>query len=144
MGSGYADITPADDQQSVGEVELAVPADASYVALLRTVTASMAARRDFTLEEIDDLRLAVDEASALLLPQARDGDRLAVLFGGGDELTLRIDVALVFAEGAGGAVEVDDRNFAWMVLAALADSVSTFRLSDRLVVSLVKSRSARV
>ena len=36
----------------------------------------MAARRDFTLEEIDDLRLAVDEASALLLPHARDGDQL--------------------------------------------------------------------
>lgn len=51
-------------------VELTVPASASYVSVLRTVTASLAARRDFTIDEIDDLRIAVDEASALLLPHA--------------------------------------------------------------------------
>lgn len=141
MDSEHGQLDPA-DPSGTGEVELAVPADASYVALLRTVTASMAARRDFTLEEIDDLRLAVDEASSLLLPRAGTGDRLAVLFGG-DADTLQVQVALV-AAGDAEPGEVDDTSFAWMVLAALADSVSTFRRPDRLVVALTKSRSARV
>ena len=53
-----------------------MPADPAYISVLRTVTASLAARRDFTIDEIDDLRIAVDEASALLLPHATAGAAL--------------------------------------------------------------------
>ena len=41
--------------------------------MLRTATAGLAARLDFTLDEIEDLRIAVDEACALLLPDAVPG-----------------------------------------------------------------------
>ena len=56
-------------------VELTVPADPAYLSVLRTVIASLAAQRDFTLDEIDDLRIAVDEAGALLLPHAAPGSQ---------------------------------------------------------------------
>ncbi len=46
---------------------LTVPADGSYLAVLRTATAGLAARLQFTLDEIEDLRIAVDEACAMLL-----------------------------------------------------------------------------
>src|SRR5438552_18911878 len=48
-------------------VVLVVPADGSYLAVLRTATAGLAARLQFTLDEIEDLRIAVDEACAILL-----------------------------------------------------------------------------
>lgn len=123
-------------------VELTVPASASYVSVLRTVTASLAARRDFTIDEVDDLRIAVDEASALLLPHAGAGARLSAEFDG-SATTLRVRVTLNgLAEP--GAVTLDKTNFAWLVLSALADCVSTTTIGDRVGVTLSKARSPRV
>ena len=48
-----------------------MPADTAYVAVLRTTTAGLAARLDFTLDDIEDLRIAVGEACAMVLEQAR-------------------------------------------------------------------------
>ena len=57
-------------------VELRLPADAAYLSVLRTATAGLAARLDFTLDEIEDLRIAVDEACAMLLPDVVPGEPL--------------------------------------------------------------------
>ena len=65
-------------------VEVRLPANSAYVSLLRTVTAGLAARLDFTLDEIDDLRIAVDEACALLLPDANASDELVCRYSLGD------------------------------------------------------------
>ena len=57
----------APDRSTTGKedvVVLVVPADGSYLAVLRTATAGLAARLQFTLDEIEDLRIAVDEAPA--------------------------------------------------------------------------------
>jgi serine/threonine-protein kinase RsbW len=121
-------------------VELTVPASAAYVSVLRTVTASLAARRDFTIEEIDDLRIAVDEASALLLPHAGAGS-LSAWFGGADN-TLVIEVSVPLPPN-GAAAEPDQTSFAWMVLAALADEVTSTVRADRLALTLTKARRAR-
>lgn len=122
-------------------VELTVPADSAYVSVLRTVTASLAARIDFTLEEIDDLRIAVDEASALLLPRVVEGSRLAASFTG-DQDTLSITVAL--SPATEDDADIDQTSFAWMVLAALADEVSTSPSVSGIAVRLSKTRGARV
>ena len=47
------------------EVELRLPADGAYVSVLRTLTAALAARLDFTIDDIEDLRIAVSEAAAM-------------------------------------------------------------------------------
>ncbi|HTZ44164.1 MAG TPA: ATP-binding protein [Jatrophihabitans sp.] len=121
-------------------VFLTVPANPAYVSVLRTVTASLAARRDFTIEEIDDLRIAVDEASALLLPHAGSGESLSASFGGAtNTLTIEVSVPLT----AGDDTKPDEDGFAWMVLSALADTVTTDATGDRLVLTLTKARSAR-
>ncbi len=121
-------------------VSLTVPADSAYVSVLRTVTATLAARRDFTLEEIDDLRIAVDEASALLLPHVSTGSQLTASFAGAaDTLTATVAIAGAVAGG-----EIDQTSFAWMVLAALADTVTTDASADTLTVTLTKTRSSRL
>jgi serine/threonine-protein kinase RsbW len=58
---------------SLDVVELDVPAHPAYVAVVRTAAAGLAARADLTLDRIEDLRIAVDEACALLLHR-REGD----------------------------------------------------------------------
>lgn len=48
-------------------VTVTVPARAEFLHVVRTVVGSVAARRDLTIDAIEDLRIAVDEACAQLL-----------------------------------------------------------------------------
>src|SRR5690606_33862371 len=66
--SGATDVRDA--------VTVRMPADSAYLSALRTATAGLAARLDFTLDEIEDLRIGVDEACAMLLAQALPGTDL--------------------------------------------------------------------
>ena len=51
------DADPAED----GAIRLVLPSDAEFVAVARFVAGFIATQADFTLEEVEDLRLAVDE-----------------------------------------------------------------------------------
>jgi serine/threonine-protein kinase RsbW len=48
-------------------VLITVPARAEFLHVVRTVVGSVAARHDLTIDAIEDLRIAVDEACAQLL-----------------------------------------------------------------------------
>ena len=105
------------------DVELRIPADSAYLAVLRTATAGLAARLDFTLDDIEDLRIAVDEACAMVLPAgAADSD-----------LTCTFDLDAATADRRGqrrSATPPRPPNrdgFAWTVLAALTNDVSRRR-----------------
>ncbi|HEX3931839.1 MAG TPA: ATP-binding protein [Nocardioides sp.] len=101
------------------EVSLRVPADGAYVSVLRTMTAGLAARLDFTVDDIEDLRIAVGEACALVLPQARPGGDLAAEFRQTPS-TLEVSVRVETE----GRAELDYESFAWQVLTTLADEAT--------------------
>lgn len=126
----------ADGVRDVVTVEL--PAVGAYLSVLRTATAGLAARLDFTLDDIEDLRIAVDEACAMLLGNAVPGTPLRCAF----ELTgdvLAVDVSVQTADGA----QPDRDTFAWTVLSALAGEVDSWSDdSDRVTISLHKRRTA--
>jgi serine/threonine-protein kinase RsbW len=100
------------------------------------MTAGLAARLDFTLDEIEDLRIAVDEACAMLLPAAVPGAELDVEY----ELSpdaLRVSVTVLTLDGVQPARDT----FAWTVLSALAGNVEASAGPDnRITVSLQKIR----
>src|SRR4029453_14080738 len=52
-------------QESV--IKVAVPADPTVLHLLRSVTASIGARMSMSIDDVEELRIAVDEAATLLL-----------------------------------------------------------------------------
>jgi len=56
-----------------GDVRLIVPASAEYLRLVRLTAAGLASRLGFTFDEVEDLRIAVDELCFQLLGDA-DGD----------------------------------------------------------------------
>ena len=57
-----------------GEVRLAVPAQPEYLRMTRILAAGVASRVGFTLDEVDDLRIAIDELCfSLVGPRGRDG-----------------------------------------------------------------------
>src|SRR6478735_186614 len=66
--------------QDRADVELRIPADGAYVSVLRTTTAGLAARLDFPIDDIEDLRIAVGEASAMVLPEADEAADLVCRF----------------------------------------------------------------
>lgn len=115
------------------DVELRIPADSAFLAVLRTATAGLAARLDFTLDDIEDLRIAVDEACAMVLPQARAGSDLTCSF---DLAPTRLTVAVT--------AECDDphppdrHGFAWTVLSALTSEVRADVEGNRLTVTLAR------
>ncbi|WP_432482611.1 ATP-binding protein [Kineococcus esterisolvens] len=105
-------------EQSSDLVELRVPADPAYLTVVRTASAGLAARLDLTLDEIEDLRIAVDEACTLLLDPAAGAQELVATFRLGDG-TLEVEVR-------GPARELPERSsFAWAVLEALVGEVFT-------------------
>jgi serine/threonine-protein kinase RsbW len=120
-------------------VELSVPTRTAYVSVLRTTAAALAARLDFTLDEIEDLRIAVDEASALLLTQAVPDSQLSCRFElTGNELVVAVSVH-------SRDPRVPTRNsFSWTVLTALAGQVETLIDPDeqRATITLTKRGEA--
>ena len=122
-GEAAADC-PVQDQ-----VTIRMPADGAYLSVLRTATAGLAARLDFTLDEIEDLRIAVDEACALVLG---DGAALDGSLAAPPVLEPPLTIDAVFELGHQGMVvrvsgpssRLPERSsFAWSVLEALVDAL---------------------
>lgn len=138
-------VDPASAETTAGrkaairdEVTVKMPADGVYLSVLRTATAGLAARLDFTLDEIEDMRIAVDEACAMLLSQAIPGSDLECRFSlGQDAMTIFVSVGCVEPRIPAGDT------FAWTVLTALAGQVDAeVGPGDLLTFVLRKSRDS--
>jgi serine/threonine-protein kinase RsbW len=132
-------LDPAALDLTEAKVALRVPASSAFVAVLRSVTAGLAARCDLTLDEIEDLRIAVDEACALLVPLAQPGADLTADFTlGAGELVVRAAVA------SRANSQLNRDGFGWTVLEALVTSVETDESSDAVSVTLTKRRDSTI
>jgi serine/threonine-protein kinase RsbW len=127
---------PPQERELRDQVTVRLPAEGAYLSVLRTATAGLAARLDFTLDEIEDLRIAVDEACAMLLAQADEGSALQCDFTlDRDSMTIAVS-----AQSRLGEPPAKD-TFAWTVLSALAGSVDSGVGPDgRVTIVLRKSR----
>jgi serine/threonine-protein kinase RsbW len=112
------------------DVSLRVPADGAYVSVLRTMTASLAARLDFTVDDIEDLRIAVGEACALVLPEAAPGADLEADFRQvANALTVTVRVETTYR------AQPDYDSFAWQVLSTLASEATADARAESLQVT---------
>jgi serine/threonine-protein kinase RsbW len=135
-GQRDPDAAQADRETTQDHVTVCMPAEGAYLSVLRTATAGLAARLDFTLDEIEDLRIAVDEACAMLLAQAIPGTNLECAFDLGADL-MTITVSVTAAEPRMPARDT----FAWTVLSALAGTVdSRLDADDQVSIVLRKRR----
>jgi serine/threonine-protein kinase RsbW len=117
-------------------VTVRLPADSAYLSVLRTATAGLAARLDFNLDEIEDLRIAIDEACAMLLAQAVPGTDLTCEFELSDD-AMSIAVSVLTVDGQ----QPSRDTFAWTVLSSLAGDVDAkVGADDRVIIVLQKRR----
>ncbi|MBE7187898.1 ATP-binding protein [Jatrophihabitans endophyticus] len=131
-------MTSTDTARPDGDVvELSTPADVVYVSTLRLAAASLAARCELTIDDIEDLRLAVDEACALLLPHATADSHLGARFHLHPG-KLVVDASVTTSETS----EPNRDGFAWTVLDALASTVDVHMQADTLTISVTKARES--
>ena len=110
---------PAETIDGVSTVEVRTSASAALIPTIRAVASDLAARADFDLDAISDLRMAVDEACATLVDVAAPRSVLHCTFlVRADGIEVR---ALVEAGQTDAGVSTD--TFGWRVLQTLADEV---------------------
>ena len=120
------------------DVYIEVGVQPVQLAPVRVVAADLAARVDFDLDAVSDLRMAVDEACATLAVLARPGARLRCRLQADTD---RITVTVRIPDPGGSISQV---SFGWRVLATLADEVEVLDEDDdgtaSLGIRLVKHR----
>lgn len=99
-------------------LELRVPTSPTQLPAVRAMTGDLAMRMDFDLDAVEDLRLAVDEACAILAAIAQRDVPLTVVFEATRD-ALRIDAWVPTEPGT----DVPRDGFGWAVLQTLVDSV---------------------
>jgi serine/threonine-protein kinase RsbW len=68
------------DLRETESIRLTVPATSAAVRITRAGAAGLATRAGFTYREVEQVRLAVGEAAALLAPDAEGDGTLAVTY----------------------------------------------------------------
>ncbi|WP_327145693.1 anti-sigma factor [Nocardia sp. NBC_01327] len=100
-------------------VEIGVAASVSQLPIVRGLAETLVLLSEFTLDEVADIRLAVDEAASTVIALAVPGTTLQCVFTVGDtDLVVRVS-GVAKAEGL-----PDQRSFGWHVLRTLSDEVT--------------------
>ncbi len=120
-------------------VSLKIPASPAYLHVVRLIAAGLAARLQFTIDEIEDLKIAVDELSAYLTgAQGRAG----IL-----ELTFDIDgrnlqITGTGRFGPGEKVRTELTEFSQMILQTVVDAASLEQMDGVPRFVLLKSKQS--
>jgi serine/threonine-protein kinase RsbW len=117
-------------------VHLEIPASGVYLAVVRAAATGLAAQLQFTYEEIDDLRIAVDEACTQLLARRGSATTLNVAYHLADA-ELQVDVSIEAADSGRPPLARD--TFAWQILSAMTDEVREQSEPGRLWLSFRKT-----
>ncbi|QIS13410.1 MULTISPECIES: ATP-binding protein [Nocardia] len=100
-------------------VEIRVAAAVPQLPIVRGLAETLVLLSDFTLDEVADIRLAVDEVCSTLIAVALPGSFLQCRFTIGEkELLVRVD-GVAATEGL-----PDEHSFGWHVLRTLTDQVA--------------------
>jgi serine/threonine-protein kinase RsbW len=122
-------------------VVLTVPAYKDYVVIIRSAVAQLGACFGFTIREVTDLRLAVNEACALLVAGRPGADRAEGVIE--CRAVVRGDVLRVtVAAPAGGFDTPDTDGLGWNIMAALVDTLTWAQDGVTARVALEKRRGS--
>jgi serine/threonine-protein kinase RsbW len=117
--------------------EFEIPAEVGYVSVLRTTAVAFAARLGCTIDEVEDLRIAVHEAAAMLIELADPNSRLSCRFQLDNQLLVALSVP------AGMRPLPAESSFAWQILRSLTKAVEIdVNEPDRLGLRLLTGRDS--
>jgi serine/threonine-protein kinase RsbW len=103
----------------IESIIVTVPPDPAFLHVLRQVTFGVGSRLRLTIDDIDDLRLAVDEAATFLLTRLRPSAALSLTLGQ-DPSALKATIA-ISADGSTWPPPGLTDTLAWKVIGGLVD-----------------------
>jgi serine/threonine-protein kinase RsbW len=127
------------ESPAVESISIKIPASPEYLQVVRLVAAGLAARLSFTLEDIEDLKIAVDELSAYITGAHGRSGTLAVSFTLRDD---RIEITGTGEYAEAYDVRTDLTEFSRMILETVTDSADLNASDGMPVFSIVKSKSS--
>lgn len=121
------------------KVSISIPASPQYLQVVRLIAAGLASRLTFTIDEIEDLKIAVDELAAYLTgTQGREGT-LEIEFGVGSD---RIEIKGTGKFAPGDKIRTELTEFSRQILKTVADD-AVLELKDGLPsFSLTKNKQS--
>jgi serine/threonine-protein kinase RsbW len=118
-------------------VSIRIPASPVYLSVVRLVASGLASRLQFTIDEIEDLKIAVDELSAYLTgAQGRQGT-LEIKFTIDDS---RIEITGAGKFSPGEKVRTELTEFSRMILETVADTAALDLTNGVPTFNIVKSK----
>ena len=118
-------------------ISISIPASPRYVQVVRLVAASLGARLKFTIDDIEDLKIAVDELSAYVTGAQGRAGTLSVTFSVDEE---RIEITGTADLAPGHKLRTDLTELSRMILETVADSATLDQQDGSPHFSLVKTR----
>lgn len=118
-------------------ISIKIPASPEYLHVVRLVAAGLASRISFTLEDIEDLKIAVDELSAYVTGAHGRSGTLEVSFTLTDN---RIEIRGLGRYAKDYEFRTDLTEFSRMILETVADSAHLDATGDAPSFIVVKSR----
>ncbi|MDP9067204.1 MAG: hypothetical protein M3N53_02500 [Actinomycetota bacterium] len=120
------------------DISIKIPASPVYLQVVRLVAAGLATRLRFTLDDIEDLKIAVDEMSAYFTgTNGREGT-IEVHFTVHHD---RLEISGTGTFATGEKVRTDLTEFSRMILDTVADSASLDQTNGTPTFKLVKSKA---
>jgi serine/threonine-protein kinase RsbW len=125
-----------------GDVRLVVPAAAEYLRLVRLTAAGMASRLGFTFDEVEDLRIAVDELCFHLLGNDDDlipsdeGRTMDLVYSAGAD-----SITITGRTGLSGAIP-EPSDLSEQILDALVDEHEVSGSDGMVIFRLKKQRES--
>jgi serine/threonine-protein kinase RsbW len=130
-----------DAAEGATRITLSLPAGPEHIRLARLVASGLVAQLDFGLDDVEDLRIAVDELCALVVEHARPSAELTVAF----EVVEHVIAVRVTAPGPAdaddGAPVVADE-LSRLILMAAADEHVLSRADGEVVAWMRKRPTA--
>ncbi|MEU7634090.1 anti-sigma factor [Nocardia sp. NPDC049220] len=105
-----------------GMISVRVPAESEQLAMLRALAETVTLMADFGIDEVTDIRLALDEVASALVLDAVDGSEIDCAFTlDAEAVDVRISSIAV------SDATPDETSFGWHIVSTLTDSVATAR-----------------
>jgi serine/threonine-protein kinase RsbW len=125
------------DITSTDTVRVRIPASPVYLRVVRLVVADLASRLGFTIDEIEDLKIAVDELAAYMTgSQGREGT-LEIQFSVDEE---RIEISGKGHFLPGSRVRTELTDFSRTILETVADTASLEQQDGTPTFNVVKTK----
>ncbi|WP_054814484.1 anti-sigma factor [Nocardia arizonensis] len=101
-------------------IEVRVPAQLEQLAMLRALVETVAFMADFAVDEVTDIRLALDEVATGLILEAAPGSTLDCAFTYSDSAAMHVRVHAVSST----ATPPSQDSFGWHIVRTLTRSVA--------------------